>query len=69
MLSTLCLSNHPNQPHLIVAGCDNGSICFCDLRQEKVPISCIQAHSAEGENNPIYNVQHQCHSLMTKTLL
>ena len=50
MLSTLCLSNHPNQPHLIVAGYDNGSICFCDLRQEKVPISCIQAHAAEGKN-------------------
>ena len=48
LVSTLCLDKHPNQCHLIVAGCDNGSVCFWDLRQEKQPVLLMSAHSSEG---------------------
>lgn len=48
MVSVQCLDYHPNQPHLITAGCGNGIIGFLDIRQEKVPISLIQGHTEEG---------------------
>lgn len=43
-----CLTSHPNQPHIIAAGCSNGMISLLDIRQEKMPVSLIQAHSHEG---------------------
>ncbi|XP_019851438.1 PREDICTED: nucleoporin Nup43-like [Amphimedon queenslandica] len=47
MVSVNCLSHHPNQSHMITAGCDNGSIGFLDLRQERIPISFLQGHTME----------------------
>ena len=49
MVSVNSLSHHPNQPHLISAGCDNGAIGFLDLREERIPISFIQGHTQEGK--------------------
>lgn len=48
LLSTYCMDRHPNQPHLVIAGCDNGLICFWDLRQEKQPLTMIKAHASDG---------------------
>lgn len=49
MVSVQCLDHHPNQQHLVTAGCDNGTISFLDLRQEKIPLSIVQGHSQEGK--------------------
>ena len=43
-----CLASHPNQPHTVAAGCSNGLISILDLRQEKMPVSLIQAHTHES---------------------
>lgn len=41
------VSRHPNQPNLVVMGCCDGSLCFWDLRQEKMPASLYHAHTSD----------------------
>ena len=50
LLVSHSVSRHPNQPHLVAAGCDNGAVRFWDLRNEKQPLlSITTAHEEDGE--------------------
>jgi len=43
----LSVDKHPNQPHIVVTGHGDGVIGIWDTRQEKAPVTLIDAHSAE----------------------
>lgn len=43
----LSVDKHPNQPHIVVTGHGDGVIGIWDTRQEKSPVTLIDAHSAE----------------------
>lgn len=44
----LCVDKHPTQPHLIVTGGQDGVLGLWDMRQEKYPVTLLEAHSAES---------------------
>ncbi|XP_028413441.1 nucleoporin Nup43-like [Dendronephthya gigantea] len=43
----LCIDKHPTQPHLIVTGGQDGVLGLWDMRQERYPVTLLEAHSAE----------------------
>jgi len=43
----LSLDKHPNQPHILVTGHGDGVIGIWDIRQEKAPVTLINAHESE----------------------
>ena len=43
----LSVNRHPNQPHIFVTGHGNGEIGIWDVRQEKAPVTLIDAHESE----------------------
>ncbi|XP_046848193.1 nucleoporin Nup43-like [Xenia sp. Carnegie-2017] len=43
----LCVDKHPTQPHLIVTGGQDGVLGVWDMRQERYPVTLLEAHSAE----------------------
>ncbi len=48
-VSIQSMDRHPHQPHLIVLGRGDGSLCFWDLRQDNQPVQIIQGHTSDGE--------------------
>ena len=44
----LCIDKHPTQPHLIVTGGQDGVLGLWDMRQERYPVTLLEAHSAES---------------------
>ncbi|XP_051880387.1 nucleoporin Nup43 [Pristis pectinata] len=42
-----CVDRHPNQQHIVATGGQDGTLCIWDVRQGNVPISVLDAHSAE----------------------
>ncbi|XP_020370279.2 nucleoporin Nup43 [Rhincodon typus] len=42
-----CVDRHPNQQHIVATGGQDGTFCIWDVRQGSVPISLLDAHSAE----------------------
>lgn len=45
-LAATCITNHPTQPHITLAGSESGAIAVWDLRMNSFPISLFTAHSA-----------------------
>jgi len=43
----LSLDRHPNQPHILVTGHGDGVIGIWDVRQDKMPVTLIDAHESE----------------------
>jgi len=43
----LSVDKHPNQPHILVTGHGDGVIGIWDIRQEKSPVTLIDAHDSE----------------------
>lgn len=43
----LSVDEHPNQPHIVVTGHGDGVVGIWDTRQEKAPVTLIDAHEAE----------------------
>lgn len=43
----LSVDKHPNQPHIVVTGHGDGVIGIWDTRQERAPVTLIDAHEAE----------------------
>ena len=53
----LSIDKHPNQPHILVTGHGDGVIGIWDIRQEKAPVTLIDAHESEVwqvKFHPIY---------------
>lgn len=46
----LCVDKHPTQPHLIVTGGQDGVLGVWDMRQERYPVTLLEAHSAESQS-------------------
>lgn len=44
----LCIDKHPTQPHLIVTGGQDGVLGLWDMRQDRYPVTLLEAHSAES---------------------
>lgn len=44
-----CVDRHPNQQHIVATGGQDGMLCIWDVRQGNVPLSLMEAHSAESE--------------------
>ncbi|XP_072106857.1 nucleoporin Nup43 isoform X2 [Mobula birostris] len=42
-----CVDRHPNQQHIVATGGQDGTLCIWDVRQGNMPISVLDAHSAE----------------------
>uniref|UniRef100_UPI00398E4C0B nucleoporin Nup43 n=1 Tax=Pristiophorus japonicus TaxID=55135 RepID=UPI00398E4C0B len=42
-----CVDRHPNQQHIVGTGGQDGTLCIWDVRQGSMPISLLEAHSAE----------------------
>ncbi|CAH1229096.1 NUP43 [Branchiostoma lanceolatum] len=40
-----CLDKHPGQPHIVATGGQDGSLYMWDLRQERHPVSAMDAHA------------------------
>lgn len=38
------ITHHPNQTHIVLSGCEEGSITVWDLRQPEYPASYVSAH-------------------------
>jgi len=43
----LSLDRHPNQPHILVTGHGDGVIGIWDVRQDRTPVTLIDAHESE----------------------
>ncbi|CAH1798467.1 unnamed protein product, partial [Owenia fusiformis] len=41
-----CVSNHPNQPHIVATGGQDGKLNIWDMRQEKFPVTILDGHDA-----------------------
>lgn len=41
-----CVDKHPSQPHIVATGSDDGTLGIWDLRQGKIPVSLMEAHSS-----------------------
>lgn len=40
------VDKHPGQSHIVATGGEDGMLCIWDLRQEKFPVTLLEAHSA-----------------------
>lgn len=48
------VDRHPGQPHIVATGSGDGVLGIWDLRQEKSPVSLLEAHNGPGEwSSPI----------------
>lgn len=45
-LAATCITSHPTQPHVVLAGSESGSLAVWDLRMNSFPMSLLKAHSA-----------------------
>lgn len=43
-ISTTCVTHHPTQNHLMLAGGEDGSISVWDLRKSTHPVNVLNAH-------------------------
>ena len=53
MTSLHSVDRHPGQPHIVATGSGDGVLGIWDLRQEKSPVSLLEAHAGPGQ----YHVQ------------
>jgi len=44
-----CVDKHPSQPHIVATGGDDGTLGIWDLRQDKMPVSLMEAHSGTSK--------------------
>ncbi len=44
-----CVDNHPTQPHIVATGGHDGTLCVWDMRQDRFPVTLLDAHSAHSE--------------------
>ena len=42
-----CIDKHPTQPHIVATGGQNGMLSVWDMRQDKFPVTLLDAHSAD----------------------
>ncbi|XP_013399806.1 nucleoporin Nup43-like [Lingula anatina] len=42
-----CVDTHPSQPHIVATGGQDGVLCIWDMRQEKFPVTLLDAHAAD----------------------
>ncbi|XP_077977336.1 nucleoporin Nup43-like [Glandiceps talaboti] len=40
-----CIDKHPNQPHIVATGGQDGVLAIWDMRQDKYPVTLLDAHS------------------------
>ncbi|XP_070568783.1 nucleoporin Nup43-like isoform X2 [Ptychodera flava] len=40
-----CIDKHPNQPHIVATGGEDGVLTIWDMRQESFPVTLLDAHS------------------------
>lgn len=45
-LAATCITRHPTQPHIILAGSESGAVAVWDLRMNQFPTSLLNAHAA-----------------------
>ncbi|XP_050347162.1 nucleoporin Nup43 [Nymphalis io] len=45
-LAATCITRHPTQPHIILAGSESGAVAMWDLRVNQFPTSLLNAHAA-----------------------
>ena len=43
-----CVDNHPTQPHIVATGGQDGTLCIWDMRQDRFPVTLLDAHSAHS---------------------
>lgn len=41
-----CVAKHPTQNHIVATGGQDGMLCIWDLRQDKFPVTLLEAHSS-----------------------
>ncbi|XP_074662693.1 nucleoporin Nup43-like [Tubulanus polymorphus] len=41
-----CVDKHPTQPHVVATGAMDGGLCIWDMRQDKFPVTLMDAHSS-----------------------
>ena len=44
-----CVDKHPTQNHIVATGGQDGVLCIWDLRQEKFPVTLLEAHSSSSK--------------------
>jgi WD40 repeat protein len=44
-----CVARHPTQHHIVATGAYDGVLSVWDLRQEKFPVTPLEAHSAASK--------------------
>ena len=49
MTALHCLDKHPTQPHIVCTGGQDGALTVWDMRQDKFPVTVLQAHSADSK--------------------
>jgi len=49
--STKCVTSHPTQRHIMLAGGQDGAITVWDLRKSTFPVNVLNAHSSAGNDN------------------
>ena len=54
------VDRHPGQPHIVATGSGDGVLGIWDLRQEKSPVSLLEAHAGPGQ----YSVQNSTGALL-----
>ena len=45
----MSVDRHPDQSHVLITGSADGVIGIWDIRQEKSPVTLIDAHKSEGQ--------------------
>lgn len=50
-ISTTCITVHPTQNHLMLAGAEDGTVSVWDLRKSTHPINVLNAHKSSGNWN------------------
>ena len=43
-----CMDRHPTQPHIVATGGLDGTLYLWDMRQEKYPITLLEAHASNS---------------------